>query len=72
MKEELDIVPAKIRVLEYMQEKAVFDHKEDTQYIITAPLPKHPLPGSIGSISLIAHVITSKYVDGLPLYTEST
>ena len=68
VKEELDIVPAKIRVLEYMQEKAVFDDKEDTQYIITAPLPKHPLPGSIGSISLIAHVITSKYVDGLPLY----
>lgn len=68
VKEELDIVPAKIRVLEHMQEKAVFDDKDDTQYVITAPLPKHPLPGSIGSISLIAHIITSKYVDGLPLY----
>jgi len=68
VKEELDIVPAKIRVLEYMQEKAVFDDKDETQYVITAPMPKHPLPGSIGSVSLIAHVITSKYADGLPLY----
>ncbi|WP_238131283.1 IS66 family transposase, partial [Vibrio cincinnatiensis] len=31
-------------------------------------MPKHPLPGSLGSTSLIAHTITSKYVDGLPLY----
>ena len=68
VKEERDIVPAKIRVLEYMQEKAVFDDKEDTQYVIMAPMSKHPLPGSVGSVSLIAHVITAKYADGLPLY----
>lgn len=67
VKEELDIVPAKIRVLEYMQEKAVFD-TQDGQAMVTAQMPKHPLPGSLGSISLIAHAITSKYVDGLPLY----
>lgn len=67
VKEELDIVPAKVRVLEYMQEKAVFD-TQDGQTMVTAPMPKHPLPGSLGSVSLIAHVITSKYVDGLPLY----
>lgn len=67
VKEELDIVPAKVRVLEYMQEKAVFD-TEDGQKMVTAPMPKHPLPGSLGSVSLIAHAIASKYVDGLPLY----
>jgi transposase len=67
VKEELDIVPAKVRVLEYMQEKAVFDN-EDGQSMVVAELPKHPLPGSLGSTGLIAHVITSKYVDGLPLY----
>ncbi|XNS81319.1 hypothetical protein AB6D09_006845 [Vibrio cyclitrophicus] len=68
VKEELDIVPAKIRVLEYMQEKAVFDDKDETQYVITNSLPKHPLPSSLRSISgsLVANVITSKYVDGLP------
>ncbi|MDG3086455.1 IS66 family transposase [Vibrio hannami] len=67
VKEELDIVPAKVRVLEYMQEKAVFD-TQDGQKMVTAQMPKHPLPGSLGSVSLIAHAITSKYVDGLPLY----
>ena len=36
--------------------------------MVAAELPKHPLPGSLGSTGLIAHVITSKYVDGLPLY----
>ncbi|MCG3761226.1 IS66 family transposase, partial [Vibrio cincinnatiensis] len=51
VKEELDIVPAKVRVLEYMQEKAVFD-TEDGQTMVTAPMPKHPLPGSLGSTSL--------------------
>ncbi|UJF20289.1 IS66 family transposase (plasmid) [Vibrio sp. SS-MA-C1-2] len=68
VKEELDIVPAKVRVLEYMQEKAVFEKVDGQQTLITAELPKHPLPGSLGSTGLIAHVITSKYVDGLPLY----
>ena len=67
VKEELDIVPAKVRVLEYMQEKAVFESTEG-QKMVAAALPKHPLPGSLGSTGLVAHVITSKYVDGLPLY----
>lgn len=67
VKEELDIIPAKVRVLEYMQEKAVFEDK-DGQRVVTAEQPKHPLPGSLGSTGLIAHVITAKYVDGLPLY----
>ena len=67
VKESLDIVPAKVRVLEYMQEKAVFESTEG-QKMVVAALPKHPLPGSLGSTGLIAHVITSKYVDGLPLY----
>ena len=67
VKEELDIVPAKVRVLEYMQEKAVFESTEGPK-MVAAALPKHPLPGSLGSTGLIAHVITSKYVDGLPLY----
>ncbi len=67
VKEELDIVPAKVRVLEYMQEKAIFESSEG-QKMVAAALPKHPLPGSLGSAGLIAHVLTAKYVDGLPLY----
>lgn len=68
VKEELDIIPAKIRVLEYLQEKAVFTDGEDNQKMVAAALPKHPIKGAMGSVGLIAHAITAKYVDGLPLY----
>jgi transposase len=66
-KEELDIVPAKVRVIEYLQEKAVFVD-EGTRQIKAAALPKHPLNKCIASISLLAYIIVSKYCDGLPLY----
>jgi len=67
VKEELDIVPAKVRILEYMQEKAVF--VEDGQRkIITAKLPKHPIGKVMASIGLLAYLIIAKYMDGLPLY----
>jgi len=67
VKEELDIEPAKVRVLEYLQEKAVFVEGGQRQ-VKNAPLPKHPLPKSMASIGLLAFIIISKYMDGLPLY----
>lgn len=67
VKEELDIQPAKVRVLEYMQEKAVFIN--DGQRTLTvAEQPKHPLGKSMASIGLLAFIVISKYMDGLPLY----
>ena len=72
VKEELDIVPAKVRVIEYLQEKAVFSTTDQDNItkrkIIAAPLPKHPLQGVIGSVGLLAYIIVAKYCDGLPLY----
>jgi transposase len=75
VKEELDIIPAKVRVLEYMQEKAVFpdSHQaEPKRKIIAATLPKHPVPGAMGSINLMVYVLVSKYCDGLPLYRQES
>jgi len=75
VKEELDIIPAKVRVLEYMQEKAVFldtHQPEQARRIIAAPLPKHPVPGAMGSINLMCYVLVSKYCDGLPLYRQES
>jgi transposase len=67
IKEELDIIPAQVRVLEYLQEKAVF--KQDGKQVIKAAAqPKHPLGKSIASISLLAYLIVAKYCDALPLY----
>lgn len=73
IKEELDIVPPKARVLEYLQEKAVFinDHPQEGQSkreIKAAEPPKHPLKKCVASVSLLVYVIVSKYCDGLPLY----
>ena len=66
-KEALDITPAKVRVIEYMQEKAVFS-TEKKRTIKAATLPLHPLGKTIASVGLLAHVIVSKFCDGLPLY----
>jgi transposase len=71
VKEELDIIPAQVRILEYMQEKAVFlepIQNEMQRRIKAAVLPKHPIPGAMGSIELICYIIICKYCDGLPLY----
>ena len=72
VKEELDVIPAQVRVLEYFQEKAVFSDQGEEQQVtssmVCAPLPAHPISGAIASITLLAHIIVSKYCDALPLY----
>jgi len=73
VKEELDIIPAKVRVLEYMQEKAVFVEQVDGEkkrQVKVAQMPKHPIARAMGSISLMCFVMISKYADGLPLYRQ--
>jgi transposase len=67
-KEELDIIPAKVRVIEHMQEKAVFVDGDDKRTIVTAKKAAHPLGKAIASVSLLAYLVISKYADGLPLY----
>lgn len=67
VKEELDIVPAKVRIIEYMQEKAIY-LDDGQRKIKSASLPKHPLGKAMASIGLLAYIIVAKYMDGLPLY----
>ena len=67
VREELDIIPAKVRILEYLQEKAVFIDQAQRQ-VRTAKMPKHPVNRAMGSIGLMCFVIIAKYADGLPLY----
>jgi transposase len=74
VKEELDITPAKARVIEYLQEKAVFidtdvdTNTQSSRRLVEAKRPKHPLNKCIASISLLAYIVISKYCDGLSLY----
>lgn len=69
VKEELEFVPARLTVLEYWQEKAVFaDNGSDKERIIAASRPIHPLGKCHASVSLLAYILVAKYADGLPLY----
>ncbi len=70
VKEELDITPAKVQVLQYQQEKAVFLDARGSRTLIEADRPKHPLGKAIASTALLAYLITGKYCDGLPLYRQ--
>lgn len=67
VKEELQFIPAQLKVLEYWQEKAVFPG-EGNDHLLAAERPVHPLGKCTVSTSLLAYVITSKYADGLPLH----
>ena len=67
VKEELQFIPAQLKVLEYWQEKAVFE-QDGEERILAATRPVHPLGKCTATTSLLSYIITSKYADGLPLY----
>ena len=68
VKEELDIVPAKVQVIEIMQEKAVYLDDEGERSLKAAQRPAHPIGKSAALINLLAWLIVAKFADGLPLY----
>ena len=63
--EQLDIVPMQVRVLQHI--RLVYGCKASEHAPVTAALPPQPLPKSNASPSLLAMLLTTKYVDGLPL-----
>ena len=66
--EQVELIPAVIQVIRHVRPKyACGTCKEGVRI---APLPPQPIPKSQASPSLLAHVVTSKYVDGLPLYRQ--
>lgn len=69
VKEELAFIPAQLKVLEYWQEKAVFE-QDGEERVVAASRPVHPLGKCTVTPSLLAYLITSKYADGLPLYRQ--
>jgi len=68
VREELDIIPAKVQILEYMQEKAVFKDVQGNSTIKLAEVIKNPIAKAMGSVNLMTYVVIAKYVDGLPLH----
>ena len=64
--EQLEFIPATIEVLRHIRPKYACPSCKTGVKI--APLPPQPIPKSMASPGLLAHVATCKYVDGLPLY----
>lgn len=68
--EQLDIIPAKIRVLVHVRKKYACPACEEG--VQTAALPAQPIPKSNASAGLLAHIAVSKYQDAQPLYRQET
>jgi transposase len=67
--EQLDVIPAQVFVLEH--HRPTYSCSKCDESIITASLPPQPIPKSLASPGLLAHVAVAKYADGLPLYRQS-
>ena len=65
--EQLDIVPAKIQVIRHIRKQYACSCGH---CIKTAALPPQPIPKSLASPGLLAHITVSKYQDALPLYRQ--
>jgi transposase len=68
LSEQLDFVPAKVQVLRHVRVKYACPGCE--QCVKSAALPEHILPKTNASPGLLAQLVTSKYVDSLPLYRQ--
>jgi transposase len=70
--EQLDIIPARIQVLQHVRFKyacrACEGTDDDGPTVMTAPLPPQPIPKSNASPGLLAYIVIAKFCDGLPLY----
>ena len=67
--EQLDIVPAQVKVLKHKRLKYACPCCD--QHIVTATKPKQAIEKSIASPGLLAFIATQKYCDALPLYRQS-
>lgn len=66
--EQLDYVPAQVRVLRHVRPKYACPCCR--QKLAIAPVPVTLFPKSLATPSLLAHIVTAKFVDGLPLHRQ--
>lgn len=64
--EQLDYIPARMKVIRTIRKKYACPCCEET--VKTAALPEKILPKSNAAPGLLAYIAVSKYVDALPLY----
>lgn len=73
VRDELEIIPAQVRVLRYVRFNYVCKECEketDEANIIKAPVPAPVMKRSLASPSTVAYVMYQKYANGMPLYRQ--
>jgi len=68
--EQLEIIPAKIYVIEHVRKKYACKACQSTVKLAKQPLA--PIPRSIAASGLLSHVLVSKFQDHLPLHRQET
>lgn len=66
--EQLDIIPAKVKVIRHVRLKYACPCCEG--HVATATKPAQPLGKSMAAPGLLAYIATAKYADALPLYRQ--
>jgi transposase len=67
--EQLDIVPAQLRVRVTRRPRYACRTCEET--VVVAEAPARPIDGGMPTEALVTHVVVSKYCDSQPLYRQS-
>jgi transposase len=68
--EQIEYVPASVYVLETVRPKYACKHCQDGT-VVTADKPRQPIEKGLPGPGMLAHVITSKYCDHIPLNRQS-
>lgn len=72
--EQLDIIPAKIQVIRHIRPKYACRNCQGVEdsgpTVKIAPVPPQLIPKSIATPGLIAHILTTKFVDHNPFYRQ--
>jgi transposase len=66
--EQLEIIPAQIKIIEHIQVK--YGCRACENGLLIATKPAQPIPRSFASASLLAYIIVAKFMDSLPLYRQ--
>ena len=66
--EQLEYVPAKLFVLQIVRPKYACKHCQDG--VVTVEPPAAPIAKGLAGPGLLAHIVTSKYCDHLPLHRQ--
>ncbi len=74
--EEVNFIPATVEAIHHVRYNygpikcEYLEGKEDIKAVISAPVEKRLIPGSMAAPSLLAYVAVSKFSDALPFYRQ--